>query len=507
MATGKHVNYLETALLAILAASVLFFAMYNLEGYPSMSSWDEGMLLQYPKNLALYGKYGYRTSEGISIGFTSVGPTVMLPIALVFKVLGVGLWQARAVMGVFLMLAVVAVYFLGRCMYGPKVAVAAAFLFLCPTSHWMNTIWLGRQLYGEVPATFFLLCGTYLWLKSLEGDRRLFIMGAGLMFALAVITKYQYIWIAPSLIVVWFLDRVLHKRRLKISHFSVLLLGFAICFVIGAGYVIAQAGLNGLIRHVSGMGVLSSRVAWTFSPRLWYDNARFLYQFNFVLWGVPSLIYVFLLHTRKREEQIGQLLLPTFAVLWAIWYIFASIGWERYAYPAFAMITISAAKFFTDLTEGFDISLSKLRLALSRQGGVSVFKNVAVTALVVLSVLIPLLSTAKRAISSHDQTAQQFAEYVDSHIPTDALIESWQWEIDFLTDRDYHHPSRKDKVALHKHIYFGDPYPTYSIQDEFDYVIDGPFSKLVGIYSSDLQKGSWELVTSIGEYDLYKRAD
>src|SRR5512140_2063377 len=87
--------------------AVYFFAFHNLTRFPA--TWfDEGSHLHVPKTLVQKGVYADISSEGFryygpTIG---VGPTVMLPIAAMFKLFGIGLLQARIVMALYLIAAV-----------------------------------------------------------------------------------------------------------------------------------------------------------------------------------------------------------------------------------------------------------------------------------------------------------------------------------------------------------------------------------------------------------------
>src|SRR5215218_11223001 len=75
--------------LAALIGFALFVSLYNLTSYPT--TWfDEGSHLHVPKTLVNYGVYADRSSEGFryygpTIG---VGPTVMLPLAAMFRLFG-----------------------------------------------------------------------------------------------------------------------------------------------------------------------------------------------------------------------------------------------------------------------------------------------------------------------------------------------------------------------------------------------------------------------------------
>ena len=106
---------------------LLFLVFYNLTAYPVI--WfDEGSHLHVPKTLVTYGEYADLSSEGFRYyGPTvGVGPTVMLPIALSFRLFGIGLLQARLVTVIYLLLAIPAFYGFANHLGGIKFATVAA---------------------------------------------------------------------------------------------------------------------------------------------------------------------------------------------------------------------------------------------------------------------------------------------------------------------------------------------------------------------------------------------
>jgi hypothetical protein len=111
-------------------------------------------------------------------------------------------------------------------------------------------------------------------------------------------------------------------------------------------------------------------------------------------------------------------------------------------------------------------------------------------------------------LSGGNNTAQRFARYINTHVSPDALIESWEWEIDFFTNHTYHHPPASVLDLLTRHIFLGQPY-AYDMYDfeqyHPDYIIDGPFSKWTELYSPNHLRQTYELTVSIGDYDLYRR--
>src|SRR4051812_46412285 len=122
---------LERAWLLALIAGMFMLALVNLP-YAPRTWFDEGSHLHVPKTLIQHGVYADISSEGYryygpTIG---IGPTIMLPIALVFQLFGVGLLQGRLVIVAYLLIALGAGYTLARRLHGQLVGLLAVTLLL-----------------------------------------------------------------------------------------------------------------------------------------------------------------------------------------------------------------------------------------------------------------------------------------------------------------------------------------------------------------------------------------
>src|SRR5262249_37166813 len=125
--------------------------------------FDEGSHLHVPKTLVQTGHYADRSSEGFrAFGPTvGVGPTVMLPIAAVFKVAGMSLLRARLVVAVYALIALAAFATLSYRLAGRRIALIATTLLLAAPA--VDFVATGRQILGEIPAFAYLLCGLLVW--------------------------------------------------------------------------------------------------------------------------------------------------------------------------------------------------------------------------------------------------------------------------------------------------------------------------------------------------------
>ena len=152
-----------------------------------------------PKTLVRFGVYADYSSEGFRyFGSTiGVGPTVMLPIAAMFELFGVGLLQARLVVVGYLLLAILAFFQLARALGSFSFAFIATPILI--TSRGVTLLEYGREML-EVPGLFFIVAGFVLWFRAWEqaGGRRLVLIG--LLFGLGIMTKCEYLLIlGPTL--------------------------------------------------------------------------------------------------------------------------------------------------------------------------------------------------------------------------------------------------------------------------------------------------------------------
>jgi len=488
-----------------------FLAVYNLDTYPSI--WlDEGIYLQPPRNLVVYGEYAVRENGQLRRfdSFVGTGPPVLLPVAFAFRVIGMGLWQARFVTVVYLLLAASALYKLTRQLYGSNVGLLG--LGLIVASPGLGFIPLGRQVIGEVPSFFFFVLGTLAWVNATRQPPLLVL--SGLAFGLAMITKNIYAVILPAgWLVLWIADRR-HYRQLGFTQFLLPLLISFTCLATWYGYQIASLGFSAFQQGISEMGASAGRSIVVFPSQQIPANLKYLLGPNFYLaLGVPGLIYnahLTIRGTRSLPELQRAFLLMT-SVVWLIWYIFASIGWSRYALPALMLTAVFVAKMILDLGSIL-VHFLQSKTGEQRSAVARVVRGSGLVAIIGLLWFFPFFRTSlheetEAMLNGNDNAARRFAEYLTAHIAPDARIESWEWPIDFFSDQTFHHPPPAILDAMIRHMYLGEPY-SYDMYDfekyHPDYLINGPFSKWTGIYPPDYLAQECTLIVSIGAYDLFR---
>jgi hypothetical protein len=124
-------------------------------------------------------------------------------------------------------------------------------------------------------------------------------------------------------------------------------------------------------------------------------------------------------------------------------------------------------------------------------------------------VLLPMAKTVKDIVLPPPPYAKQMAAWLDVNIPDGAVIETWDPEMGFLSNRTFHYPPNALlAVAVDQVYYGGEP-----VQDRYDfvrtdqppYVLLGVFSKWTNIYPAEELGGQYQLVQTFGNYDLYQR--
>jgi hypothetical protein len=228
---------------------------------------------------------------------------------------------------------------------------------------------------------------------------------------------------------------------------------------------------------------------------------------------IPVLIYGFWLSLPRRRDSQRWSVLYVLMGANLLWYTVASIGWIRYAFLGLAIMSLFVAKFFDDLTGGFQFSALKRLLPSAQQVRASAADFVGATAWVWLAAMlvlpaVPLLHTIVRPDFA---APQAMAAYLDQHVGQDAVIETWEPEMGFLSNRNFHFPPAELLDTAVGYIWRNGPPPSQSYnlaalapQQLPPYILVGAFSRWVNLYPSTLLDAKYEPVTTIGAYQLYK---
>src|SRR6476661_3471652 len=117
----------------LAALALLVIGLWNL-GAPGMW-WDEGWTLSVARNWVERGHYGRLLDGQLAPPGLEASFVVTTPVALSFRLLGVGVWQGRLPGVLAMVLALALMYVLARGLYGPRVALGTLLALLLMPMH------------------------------------------------------------------------------------------------------------------------------------------------------------------------------------------------------------------------------------------------------------------------------------------------------------------------------------------------------------------------------------
>ncbi len=152
-------------------------------------------------------------------------------------------------MALYLLGAILVFYYMVRNLSDTWLALIACALLISSRS--VLILYYGRQVLGEVPGFLFLIAGLALWFAKWEGNRIKRLVLVGLLFGLAIITKYEYLlFLFPMLGLAW-LANIFYYRIA--SHKNFILPGViaGVCFALWQVITIGYLGPTNALENLS----------------------------------------------------------------------------------------------------------------------------------------------------------------------------------------------------------------------------------------------------------------
>jgi 4-amino-4-deoxy-L-arabinose transferase-like glycosyltransferase len=295
---------------------------------------------------------------------------ITLPLAVSFRGLGVGIWQARLVGVAFTIAALLLIYYLAARLYDKTIALATLAVLLFMSAHpEIHPIVIGRQVLGEMPALFYLLAG-YACLLAAFRNPLGFMPLVIVVWAIAVNTKRQVLpfWLV-SLVIPLALTVI--KRNLRIAG----LLGIAL-----AGSLIASSLLESFVLPLLEGGMRRGREAagiYDVTALVSEPSVRLLTLARVVIFGLPTaagLLFAGLKFigtyemSSKGNLEVVKLSLLVLSGSWFGWYLLSSVGWIRYLFPPIFVGSVFLAALLSEFTERFNFSRIRRRPGSFRSG-------------------------------------------------------------------------------------------------------------------------------------------
>ena len=154
---------------------------------------DEAIPFEIARSFTETGKLDVVVAPGVvekrSYLTHATGFPVTLTLALFFKLFGVGIFQSRFFMIIWIMLAVLTLFYVLKNFFDPEAAIVGTLFVATFASFYAN----GRTSTGEIPGFFFLILALFLLYK-----KERYVLG-GMFLALAAVTKPSiYLLVFPA---------------------------------------------------------------------------------------------------------------------------------------------------------------------------------------------------------------------------------------------------------------------------------------------------------------------
>lgn len=314
---------------ALACAMLLFFATYRLSEAPHIW-YDEGYFTQTAQNLALFGKQSIQIAPGefLSASTVSGGYSFVAPIALSYKLFGVGVLQGRVVMIVFIIAFFLASVYLVNLLFGTRFALWSAFLI----ASFPMLYGIGKNVLGEVPGlVFFMLTLIALVYLQRSGYRSLCAyVASAVAVGLCVVAKPIFILLLPALALVW----LMYRKSIPVRWigFALAVLAFIATLV---PWFLLQFGMNDSFTNILSFYAnpyevpdLTANVLTNL--RLFVTDITPLYTLIVVaVWGFSLFI------RNRADESISAAEAVGFVFAGLVMLAFLRVpGWYRYLFPA-----------------------------------------------------------------------------------------------------------------------------------------------------------------------------
>ncbi len=482
----------------VLWALILGASFYNLANYPTLW-WDEAIFSETAANLVQQGRYAFtlQSPDQLSdLDFRiSVGPVVILPVALAYRLLGVGVASGRLVAGAYLVLAFLALFLAARRLWGSGPALGAVFLALVAT----DVLYWGRAVLGDVPALSLFLLGTWLLVGALEGATLLPAFLGGICLGLAFDAKefYGLAFLPPVFVLSWQAWKDRGRRARQLLAYST---GLALPLL---AYLLLKFLILGdfwaAIYHFLRQKALLCHEFFTplTIGRLYPESVAILLGHPLFWLGVLGAGW----RWRETRFRPGEVLWVSNFALWSLIYLTA-VYWQRFALPAFFLAAPLAACF---IREGV------ARLTADLGGAPRWLAPGLLAAFLVLFCPLPGVKLLGPILKRQTDAPYRLLHYLQTKVPAQCLIETPEYELAFLDDEHHIHlmPSYFFLESTSKGVVLLNPRRKPYDFDRVgaDFLVLGSFGKSVfrQIYPPARLARGWRRIAQVDYYDIYVR--
>ncbi len=523
--------------LIALIISVPFLLFYNLDVNPR--SWhDEGDALSLARTLAEDGFYGVRVSDGYqTFGMVqSVGPAVILPAALAFKLFGVSLVTGRAVAVVLGLLALIVFYLTGRTLIGRRGALVGILLLLSLPE--LRYFYMARQFLGLVPALGFFLAGFLLWYRAVKSRKIGLAVLAGIMLGCSILTKSQYLVLGLGAFGAIAILDLLYYRMGAFKMTLLTITAALLCYGAWNLFLWSYYGAQTFAENGDKLARLA-QVAYGFrkihvvagiQAILGVDTGHY-----FMFWGFLAIAYTGFLGLKKDLQSMGMTLLLIFTCLSLAFVILWTFPWIWHFFAPLAVTVLLISKLFDDLLESILRSRPQLKAGIvdlikprSPQPAGTMAVIGALVAVTTFSLWAGInfkdrlvYDVLDRAGEDPSQWPRSFsepyqaAEYLNAMTAPGSVIETSERELAVLTDLNYHTPDQSILIDVIPFAYNKTGSNEYQLGSEYfnsaksTYLVVGYFARDHQVYDPDFIFKNFRQISVIGsgsfQYEVYQR--
>ena len=437
--------------------------------------------------------------------------TVVAPVALSFRLLGIGAWQGRLPDVLLTGATLWLIFHLTRRLYDTTAAwwALAVAILVAPQADFQPLI-AGRQALAEMPMLCYMLAGYACFLGTVERtlDRTrdaAWTIAAIVFWALGLVVKFQAVpFFVLSLLFPMALSLLRHRRPLALR-FGIALVGaLVVSQLIPAGEALL---LNGRMEPRVLLPGLLEATAFVMVPSVRLLTLEWSLQYAIpVAWGLTYAAHTSLAQLRSgdgsAERELVKLALTTFAATWLAWATFLSVGFPRYLFPPLLIGSIALGVLLRDGFRRVRANTAARTLPVSQIVGTSVM-----AALLLTSVPATLHLLGSVLFDSRPPEPTRVAEFLNTSTSSDAVIETYESELFFLLDRRYHYPPDALNVELNRRTFLHEdvPIPYDPLAADPDYLVIGRMSQMWRLYDPVIASGRFRRIKRFEGYDVYER--
>jgi hypothetical protein len=402
-------------------------------------------------------------------------------------------------------LLLLVVFALGVSLQSRRVGLAVVFLVICLPV--VGFTYLGRSVFGEFPGLFFIFAGLCLWLRP--GKRRLIeLILIGFIFGCGAITKNQYApIILGGIFVSWIADLFWYRRNGPLYYIIPGIIA-GLCYGGWTYYTLFLLGAHerNVSADLQALRSTTSSALLLFNSSINNTNLRLLIQDNALL--IPGLVWGLLTALRKDEREQRWSIIVLFLLIAAVMFIFSN-GYARYEVaPQILGLFVMVRLVFT-LVSGYRFRAQDLREVLRGKP-----LSLAATVTILLAILLidqyvrPLYLQAAYVAASGTNAPYLVQEYLDTTVPRDAVIATYESSLGVLTDHAYKFASYSTIVGLTVKKLAGETVDSslhnFPMNQGATYIITGPFSESVDPTLPERLQSGYDLIFKVDNYAVYR---